>query len=322
MKRFITYLMSATMLLSLASCYKSDRIFEETAAQRTQERVELCRNALVARETWVMEYFPDEDLRYGGWIYVLQFSPDYTVKVWFEGAGFIPQTDPVTESEYKVELGTGPMLKFSTNNDYIHFFSFPGGPNGGGYRGWGGDHEFTIMSVSDNYDEILLKGLKSFNIIRLTPLSGDETPESYIAKVHASEKAVTKKSFDLCVNGKVIGTATRESLPDFNNYERYYKSKIWTLSYEMPVQAIDENGNPMTDESGAPVYKSEKVVDNVCAINLPDGVMKLYKPYTFKGNCIDGLDGQTVSEFKWTHGVFSSKDYYSGTDSFYQITLQ
>lgn len=54
------------MLLSLASCYKSDRIFEETAAQRTQERVELCRNTLVARETWVMEYFPDEDLRYGG----------------------------------------------------------------------------------------------------------------------------------------------------------------------------------------------------------------------------------------------------------------
>ena len=76
MKRFITYLMSAMMLLSLASCYKSDRIFEETAAQRTQERVELCRNALLARETWVMEYFPDEDLRYGGWIYVLQFSPD------------------------------------------------------------------------------------------------------------------------------------------------------------------------------------------------------------------------------------------------------
>ena len=79
----------------------------------------------------------------------------------------------------------------------------------------------------------------------------------YIAKVHASEKAVTRKSFDLCVNGKVIGTATRETLPDFNNYERYYKSKIWTLSYEMPVQANDENGNPMTDENGNPVYKSE-----------------------------------------------------------------
>ena len=322
MKRIITYLVSALMLLSLASCHKSSRIFSETAAERTEERIELCRNALVARGTWVMEYFPDEDLRYGGWIYVLEFSPDYTVKVWFEGAGFIPQADPVTESEYKVELGTGPMLKFCTNNDYIHFFSFPGGPNGGGYRGWGGDHEFTIMSISDNYDEIIMKGLKSFNRIRLTPLPGDETPEGYIAKVHASEKAVTRKSFDLCVNGKVIGTATRETLSDFNNYERFYKSKIWTLSYEMPVQANDENGNPMTDENGNPVYKSEKVVENVCAINLPDGVMKLYKPYTFKGNCVEGLDGQTVGTFRWTPGVFSSNDYYSGTDSFYQITLQ
>lgn len=90
----------------------------------------------------------------------------------------------------------------------------------------------------------------------------------------------------------------------------------------MPVRANDENGNPMTDEYGNPVYKSEKVVENVCAINLPDGVMKLYKPYTFKGNCVEGLDGQTVGTFRWTPGVFSSNDYYSGTDSFYQITLQ
>lgn len=80
MKRIITYLVSALMLLSLASCHKSSRIFSETAAERTEERIELCRNALVARGTWVMEYFPDEDLRYGGWIYVLEFSPDYTVK--------------------------------------------------------------------------------------------------------------------------------------------------------------------------------------------------------------------------------------------------
>ena len=46
------------MLLSLASCHKSSRIFSETAAERTEERIELCRNALVARGTWVMEYFP------------------------------------------------------------------------------------------------------------------------------------------------------------------------------------------------------------------------------------------------------------------------
>ena len=50
--------------------------------------------------------------------------------------------------------------------------------------------------------------------------------------------------------------------------------------------------------------------------------MKLYEPYVFQGNIIEGLDGQVVSEFKWEHGVFSSLDYYSGTDSFYQIVLQ
>ena len=42
MKRIITYILSAMMLLSLASCYKSSRIFDETAAQRTEDRIELC----------------------------------------------------------------------------------------------------------------------------------------------------------------------------------------------------------------------------------------------------------------------------------------
>ena len=154
------------------------------------------------------------------------------------------------------------------------------------------------------------------------PLPGGVTPEEYIASVKASDLAVTRTSFDLCVNGQVIGTATRESAPALDNFNKFYKSKVWTLRYMKPVQKIDENGNAVVDESGAPVYENVAVNDRVCAINLPGGVMKLYEPYAFQGNIIEGLDGQVVSEFKWEHGVFSSLDYYSGTDSFYQIVLQ
>lgn len=304
------------------SCDRSERIFDEPVADRIENNLQLYREALVARQTWIMEYFPDSQLRYGGWIYILQFTPDHIVKVWFEGKDFIPQENPVTESEYKVEFGTGPMLMFNTNNDYINFFSFPGGPNGGGYQGWGGDYEFTLMSISDNFDEIIMKGIRSQNRIRMTPLPGDITPEQYIQKVHESELSVTKKSFDLCVNGKVIGKATREELPRFDTYTMYYKSKIWTLTYQVPVQMSDSNGNPMVDEDNNPIFENETVTDQVCAISLPDGIMKLYRPYTFKGNIVEGLDGQTVQTFKWEHGVFSSRDYLSGTDSFYQITLQ
>lgn len=316
------YMLAILVALGCTACHKSTRIFDISASQRTEEALENYRSALVGRGTWVMEFFPDEQLRYGGWVYVMEFRPDGIVKVWFEGDKFVPQSNPVTESEYVVELGTGPMLKFRTNNDYIHFFSFPGGANGGGYQGWGGDYEFTLMSMSDNYDEIVLKGLRSFNRSRMFPLPGGVTPEEYIASVKASDLAVTRTSFDLCVNGQVIGTATRESAPALDNFNKFYKSKVWTLSYMKPVQKIDENGNAAVDESGAPVYENVAVNDRVCAINLPGGVMKLYEPYAFQGNIIEGLDGQVVSEFKWEHGVFSSLDYYSGTDSFYQIVLQ
>ncbi len=322
MRNALYCLASVLLLFAGVSCTKNDRIYDKSASQRTEETLSLYRSALVGRGTWVMEFFPDEQLRYGGWVYVLEFHDDYTVKVWFEGDGFVPQETPVTESEYKVELSTGPMLKFCTNNDYIHFFSFPGGDNGGGYQGWGGDYEFTIMSLSENYDYMVLKGLRSFNKVRMYPLSGDTTPEEYIAAVKTSDLAVTRTVFDLCVNGKKIGTATRESLPVLDNFEKFYKSKVWTFAYTKPEQAIDENGNPVYDEKGEPVYTDVEVRESVCAVTLPDGVMKLYEPYVFKGNCIEGLDGQSVSTFKWERGVFTTRDYYSGTDSFYQITLE
>ncbi len=300
MKR-LTYIAALLLALICASCSKNNRIYDISAAERTQETLDLYRTALTDRGTWVMEYFPDEQLRYGGWIYVLEFRTDNIVKAWFEGAGFIPQADPVTESEYAVDLGTGPMLRFVTNNDYLHFFSFPGGPNGGGYQGWGGDHEFTFMSMSEARDEIVLRGLKSHNRIILRPLPEGITPEQYIARVHESVLRPTKTEYDLCVNGKVIGTATREANPELDNFKKYYGSKVWTLRYN----------------DGEDIVRG-----HLCSLNLPDGVMRLYEPYAFRGNSVEGLDGRTVGEFRWTPGVFTSLDYYSGTDSFYQITIQ
>lgn len=295
------YTAALLLLLACVSCTRNERIFDKSASQRTQETLDLYRTALTDRGLWVMEYFPDKQLRYGGWIYVLEFRTDLTVKAWFEGAGFIPQSDPVTESEYAVDFGTGPMLRFCTNNDYLHFFSFPGGPNGGGYQGWGGDHEFTFMSISPARDEIVLRGLKSHNRMVLRPLPENMTPERYLEEIHKSVLLTGRTEFDLCVNGKVIGTATRASAPVLDNFSKYYGSKVWTLRYN----------------DGDDIVRGQ-----LCSINLPDGEMRLYEPYAFRGNAVEGIDGRTVGTFRWTPGVFTSLDYYSGTDSFYQITLQ
>lgn len=292
----------AAVALTSVSCVKSNRIYDETASVRKEESIEKYRSAILGRKQWIMEYFPDENQRYGGWIYVLEFHDDYTVKVWFEGSEFIPQSEPVTESEYNIEFGTGPMLKFCTNNDYIHFFSFPGGDNGGGYQGWGGDFEFSFLSVNESCDEIILRGNRNHNTIRLVPLPGETTPEEYIESVIESELRVDKTSFDLCVDGVVIGSVTREELPVTNIFTRFYKSKIWNLRY--------------SNADG------EEVKVTLSSINLPGGVMRFYAPYTFELDAVEGLAGQSIQFMQWTKGTFYENDFFRCMDSYSDVVFK
>ena len=68
------YMLAILVALGCTACHKSTRIFDISASQRTEEALENYRSALVGRGTWVMEFFPDEQLRYGGWVYVTNSS--------------------------------------------------------------------------------------------------------------------------------------------------------------------------------------------------------------------------------------------------------
>ena len=213
---------------------------------------------------------------------MLDFREDNSIEAWFEGSGFVPSADPVTVSEYAVEFSTGPMLKFCTNNDYLHYFSYPGGPNGGGYQGYRGDYEFTIMSLNETMDEIILRGIKTENRIRLSPLSGKWTPEEYINAVRDSELSVRRTSFDLTLDGVKIGVLSRACTPVMDDFSSFSSSKIWTL----------ECGEQKQD---------------ICTITLPDGIMKAYAPFTVKTPQDEELSLQT---FRWVLGETSGKDEF------------
>ena len=279
MKKFTYILM---VCFAALSCSKQERIFSEGASERIADAVDLYKSAILARKTWVMEYFPDEQLRYGGWVYVLDFREDNSIEAWFEGSGFVPSTTPVTVSDYAVEFSTGPMLKFCTNNDYLHFFSFPGGTNGGGYQGYKGDYEFTIMTLNEAMDEIILRGIKTENRIRLTPLSGKWTPEEYINAVRDSELSVRNTSFDLVLDGVKIGSLTRACTPVMDDFASFSSSKIWTL------------------ECGG-------TSQNICTITLPDGIMKAYAPFTVK---TDGGEELSLQSFRWMLGDSTGEDVF------------
>ena len=319
MKKRINILLLAGLLFSAVACDDSENNFSESTSTRIEQTLERYKFALQAGKTWVMEYFPDENLGYGGWIYIVEFQDDRMVKAWFEGSTLV-EADPLrTESEYRVEFSTGPMLKFATHNDYLHFFSFPG-DNGAGYQGWKGDYEFTFMSLSPAFDEIILRGIKTGNRIRMTPLSGQYTPESYLETIRSSQLAITETEFKVMANGEQIGTLTRPNATLTTNFRQYAASKVWSFRYSYRQQAFDDYGRPKVDEHGKPVYETVEANDPVSVIYLPDGIMQFYAPYTFRGELF-GLPNQTVQTFKWQLGPTSASDCYVCTDSFLDIKL-
>lgn len=307
----------AAALFAAAGCEDDFYVFEDSADERIAKGVAVYDQALLDGRTWVMEYFPSEELEYGGWMYVLQFNEGHTVRAWFEGETFAEDT--YVETPYTVEYSTGPMLKFTNYNDYLHYFTFPGG--NGGFQGYKGDYEFTFMDMSHD-GRITMRGIKTENDIILYPLPDGYTPEEYVDAVRESQKSVTPTSLKLMVNGRQYGTVTRSATYDENSFERCYQSKLWTVSYTYQQQRTDSLGEPMFDElTGEPVYEDINVNDVLSFICYHDGTMRLYEPYTFKGG-LEGLRDQTVQTFEWRKGAVPASDCFVCTDSLLEIRLE
>lgn len=323
MKRLLNILFAASAV-AFVSCADQDDAFDKSVSERINQTLEQYRSAFQIRGTWVLEYWPDNDLAYGGWIYVVEFKDGRYLESWFEGKDFVPRAEYassplLTGSEYQVEYSTGPMLKFCTHNDFLHYFAFPGATTGG-YRGRRGDFEFTLMSISPAADEIIMRGVKTGNTMRMTPLTG-YTADEYIAAVQQSQLAVNATSLKVMVNGEQIGTIERTSRTSLSNATAYSTSKCWTIRYSYQQQARGTDGNPVIDETGFPVYETVEVSDRLSAIHFPDGVMQLYEDYVFKGDAVFGLAGRTMRSFKWQLGATSALDGYLCTDSFLDIKL-
>lgn len=307
----------AAALFTAAGCEDDFYVFEDSADERIAKGVAVYDQALLDGRTWVMEYFPSEELEYGGWMYVLQFNEGHTVRAWFEGETFAEDT--YVETPYTVEYSTGPMLKFTNYNDYLHYFTFPGG--NGGFQGYKGDYEFTFMDMSHD-GRITMRGIKTENDIILYPLPDGYTPEEYVDAVRESQKSVTPTSLKLMVNGRQYGTVTRSAAYDENSFEHCYQSKLWTVSYTYQQQRTDSLGEPMFDEqTGEPVYEDINVNDVLSFICYHDGTMRLYEPYTFKGG-LEGLRDQTIQTFEWRKGAVPASDCFVCTDSLLEIRLE
>lgn len=155
-KSNIIILLSA--LLVFTSClFEQKDTFDKTPAERMESFLNEYQTLLESSENgWMLEYYPDDALSYGGYVYFLTFA-DGEVSAQFQLAEDVSKA---VTSLYKMTPDHGPVLSFDTYNSYIHYFATP---SSGAYQGYRGDTEFKIMGKSKDNSEIYLVGRKSGN---------------------------------------------------------------------------------------------------------------------------------------------------------------
>lgn len=255
---FTCILAGAVALFSLQSClFEQKDLFEEGASARLASVLTNAKQVLTQQSNgWLMYYYPDNNQYYGGFNYILQFGEEH-VTVWSERF-----SEPGT-SLYKMATNNGPVLSFDTTNWPFHFFATPSGGSknlygdSGKYQAYRGDFEFLLLSATSS--EVLLKGTRSGNIIRMVPFAGG-SPESYMKAVNQCVEDIFVSEF----NG------TLDNSP-------------FHIFLDLTNRQAQLNLIPSNEEEQPDVVK--------VAYMYTDKGLRLYEPVT--------LDGKTVQELIW-----------------------
>ncbi|MBR1547163.1 MAG: DUF4302 domain-containing protein [Prevotella sp.] len=158
------YVAAAALLLTACTDEVEDK-FDQSATARLTAVMDRARSVLRGAEYgWEFEYYPGAGLDYGGLVYTVRFD-SLTVDV---SCSLIP--DSTVTSHYRITNDNGPVLTFDTYNDLLHYYSTP---SSGEYQAKGGEYEFVIDSIADDF--ISLYGKKTGNTMYLRRLSASTT---------------------------------------------------------------------------------------------------------------------------------------------------
>ncbi|MDR2815922.1 MAG: DUF4302 domain-containing protein [Proteiniphilum sp.] len=247
--------------LSQACTPETELLFDKPASERMSETLKNYQELLVSDSNgWIVEYYPHSSRTYGGFNLFFQFTEkEVTVKTELESS--ILTVDKATSS-YSLGQDMGPTLNFNSYNEILNYFSDPALPVGGG-AGFGleGDYEFVFMS--GNASEIILRGKKTQNTIRLTPISA-ENWEKYREDAVAMKSTFGAPAYVITVNGKELTSITKPT-PAYNRF----------------VVTYEEN--------------EESVTANVAYVTTPTGI-RLYEPLTIDGVTVQDFTFNAASE--------------------------
>lgn len=208
MKQRIHSLIVTLLAVVLASsCVgKEDAIFEDSPAVRMNKVVAECEEVLrSASNGWMGNYYPEVNYKIGG--YAIHFK--------FEGKNVTISCETQTNvapgvedtSEWKMDKSQGPVVSINTYNKVLNYFSEV--KSSSDTDGLAGDYEFVVVSISEDKSEIILKGKKRDNILKLTRCPDGFDIADYYANIsNFADAMIDYPTFEVSINGEVYGFAS------------------------------------------------------------------------------------------------------------------
>lgn len=190
MKKNLFYNMSVCLMALLAwGCTSGDidDVFEENASQRLDNMTQECLNLLTsAPNGWAIEYYPEENQSYGGYIFLASFDTGGNVTV----AGEIADPDERVTSHYSLLSSQGVVLSFDTYNSLFHYFADPDIGSGSSQEG---DFEFAFKGGDAN--ELTFTGTKTGNTIVFKALDANVDWTTYLTQVNDMETTILRSPY-------------------------------------------------------------------------------------------------------------------------------
>ena len=337
--KIFAYLIMMLPALLLTSCLKDqDDVFDKSASIRSAEYLVNAQNVLMSAENgWVMNYYPDNQQKYGGYSYVLKFDKKNVTAYFVNGDtqtqtlsdGSTQEVPVPVASTYSLTNEDGPVIAFDTYNKYLHYFATP---SAGAYQAMGGDFLFIILKISDDQNTITLKGNRSGNIVTLYRNTMD--PAQYISECSAIAKTQLYETFtlgDVILDLDLDAQQVTVTAGDVSAQTSYVMTNKGIRLYQ-PVNAGGRVFDTFTYDAANNTYTADCDPSLVLVGSLPDGwqsyegLAGTYKvgasTITVKTNgdgetysitgFVNGVSGTIKASYKFTKGSFVLSPQYAG----------
>lgn len=230
------------MLIALIaqSCLHDDKdLFDISASERMQER--LIANEATFRDApngWLMKYYPNSNKIYGGYSLFMKFKAGNKVEIMSERGG----SEKIVESLYSLVGDSGPVLRFDSHNDLLHYFAEPKNPDGIGPAdsGMQGDYEFVIIKATP--EKVTLRGKKTNNEIIMVPIPAEKEWKTEMDPLVNNSNILAKHSrFGMQVGGVLSETIVYQNFRTLNIDNVMYPYIVTSTGIDL-TKSMDING--------------------------------------------------------------------------------